>query len=270
MTVPAKKPDSQRQRRLLELGEQIDYQFADPALLNLALSHSSLGNEGLPNYERLEFLGDAILGFLVADSLYLRRPEIVVGELTSRRSLLVSRSPLALVAADLRLGDYILVGRGLSEDALKSPRILADLVESVLGAIYVDGGIQPARRFVQRFILDRFKSAQTDLKPITDPKTRLNQWAQSHGYSTPNYRIIDSHGPDHDPTFKVAVTIGGIRCESAEVKSKQDGEQRAASTAYVRIIEQHRLCLAENGGEDQAEESGEETAEDEISVIWDE
>ena len=97
--VPTKKPDSHREKRLREVCERIGYQFQDVGLLNLALSHSSLGNEGLPNYERLEFLGDAVLGFLVADGLYRRQPEIAVGELTSRRSLMVSRNPLASIAA---------------------------------------------------------------------------------------------------------------------------------------------------------------------------
>ncbi len=258
--MPIKKLDPHREKRLLEVCDRIGYRFEDLRLLNLALSHSSLGNEGLPNYERLEFLGDAVLGFLVADSLYRRRPEIVVGELTSRRSLLVSRSPLATVADDLKLGDYIQVGRGLSEEALQSPRIMADLVEAVLGAIYVDGGVDEARKFVEIFVLERFKSTQAQLKPITDPKTRLNQWAQSQGLGTPLYEIVETYGPDHDPTFKVSVTLDDICCQSEEVKNKQTGEQAAASEAFQQIRERKRM----------AQSAASEVTNDDVQIVWDE
>lgn len=259
--MPIKKPDPQREKRLLEVCERIGYQFKDICLLNLALSHSSLGNEGLPNYERLEFLGDAVLGFLVADSLYGQHPKVVVGELTSRRSLMVSRTPLASIAVDLELGHYIQVGRGLSESVLQSPRIMADLVEAVLGAIYIDGGVEEARKFVQRFVLERFKGGQSHQKTLTDPKTRLNQWAQSHGLSTPHYEIIESYGPDHDPTFKVSVTVSDIVCKSDAVKNKQTGEQAAASRAFQQVS---RLTT-----DTQAEEA-KLSGDDDIQIVWEE
>ena len=129
-----KRLDPQREQRLRKVCEIVGHDFENLAILNRGLSHSSLGNEGLPDYERLEFLGDAVLGFLVAESLYKREPEILEGELTSRRSMMVSRRPLAIVASELDLGSYILVGRGLTDENLRSPRILADLVESVLAA----------------------------------------------------------------------------------------------------------------------------------------
>ena len=228
------EPAAARTQALRQVQKQIGHEFKDADLLDRALSHSSLGNVGLPNYERLEFLGDAILGFLVAESLYKRSPEIPEGELTSRRSLLVSRQPLAVVADDLRLGEYLMVGRGLVEDTLRSKRILADLVEAVLGAIYLDGGTRHARRFVQRFILDRFQEAQADGAVTTDAKTRLNQLAQTRGLSTPRYEIVESTGPDHDPTFLVEVTLNSVRTRSSRVKSKQAGEQEAARLAQER------------------------------------
>jgi ribonuclease-3 len=236
-----KKPDPHREARLRQLCARFDYEFRDLGLLNLALSHSSLGNEGLPNYERLEFLGDSVLGFLVAESLYLRKPEIPEGELTARRSLVVSRAPLAQVAADLRLNDYVLVGRGLSEDARRSRRIMADLTEAVIGAIYLDGGVVVARRFVQTFVLDRFADTQ-EVRSITDAKTRLNQWAQSEGMGTPEYAIVECSGPDHDPTFKVAVSLGELTEVSGAVKNKQAGEQQAAAKAHARLVARERAA----------------------------
>lgn len=259
--VPIKKPDPRREKRLREVCDRIGYQFKDIRLLNLALSHSSLGNEGLPNYERLEFLGDAVLGVLVAEGLYRQQPEIAVGELTSRRSLMVSRSPLASIADDLKLGHYIQVGRGLNEGALQSPRIMADLVEAVLGAIYIDGGVEEARKFVEQFVLERFEGIQTCSKTLTDPKTRLNQWAQSHGLSKPLYEIIESYGPDHDPTFKVSVTISDIVCKSDAVKNKQTGEQAAASRAFLQVSRLARDTQAE-----KADKAGDE----DIPIVWEE
>lgn len=247
---PRTKVDARRAQRLREVCDRIDYGFTNLGILHRALTHSSLGNEGAPDYERLEFLGDAVLGFLVAEELYRRTPEIPEGELTSRRSLMVSRKPLATVAEELGLGSYLLVGRGLTEDNLRSPRILADLVEAVLAAIYLDGGIKAARRFVHRFIVERFRG-QDELHGTTDAKTRLNQWAQSHDLGSPNYQIIEATGPDHDPTFRIAVTLDGVTCKSSEVKSKQVGEQEVAADCLKKLLQ-----AAEQAEEDEEECEG--------------
>ncbi len=262
-----KKPDSHRESRLQEVCDRIGHRFKNIGLLNRALSHSSLGNEGLPNYERLEFLGDAVLGFLVAESLYKRKPEVPEGELTSRRSLMVSRRPLALVADDLELGTYMRVGRGLTDDALNSQRILADLVEAVLAAIYLDGGIRAARRFVQDFVIERFQAEYDEIQTTTDAKTRLNQWAQCHDQGVPNYRIVEVTGPDHDPTFRVSVTLGEITAHSSEVKNKQTGEQEAADAAYEQVI---ALEYSSSDSSRMNNRELEPTEDDEIQIIWDE
>ena len=123
--MSTKKPKAARKKALHQVEQRIRYEFKDLSLLDRALSHSSLGNVGLPNYERLEFLGDAVLGFLVAEDLYHRKPDGPVGELTERRASLVSRQPLAEVATALELSRYMTVGKGLPEDALTSQRILA-------------------------------------------------------------------------------------------------------------------------------------------------
>lgn len=260
-----KKPESHRENRLREVYDRIGHRFKNIGLLNRALSHSSLGNEGLPNYERLEFLGDAVLGFLVAENLYKRKPEIPEGELTSRRSLMVSRRPLAVVADDLELGAYLRVGRGLTDDALQSQRILADLVEAVLGAIYLDGGVRAARRFVQRFVIERFQTERDESQTTTDAKTRLNQWAQCHDLGVPSYKIVESTGPDHDPTFRVCVTLGDVAARSSEVKNKQAGEQEAAAEAYEQVI-----ALAASGDDSTGMSGREPATEDEIQIVWDE
>ncbi|MHC4814294.1 MAG: ribonuclease III [Planctomycetota bacterium] len=230
MAVKKQSPDpvAARKQALRRVQKQIGHQFKDVGLLDRALSHSSLGNVGLPNYERLEFLGDAILGFLVADHLYRRKPEVAVGDLTERRASLVSRQPLAKVATELRLSEYLTVGKGLPQDARRSNRILADLVEAVLAAIYLDGGINAARRFVKRHILQRFQD---------DAKTRLNQLAQSRNLGAPDYQVISASGPDHRPTFRVAVTVGSVTAESPAAKSKLGAEQEAAAQALAMLKE---------------------------------
>ncbi|MCA8957405.1 MAG: ribonuclease III [Planctomycetes bacterium] len=253
-----KKPSAHRLKRLDEVCTHIGHPFRDVGLLDLALSHSSLGNKGLPNYERLEFLGDAVLGFLVAEFLYRCVPEIPEGELTARRSLMVSRQPLAEVGESLGLADYVHAGRGLTDDNLRSPRILADLVEAVLGAVYLDGGIRAARRFVREFIIDRFHRDAARVGNTTDAKTRLNQLAQSHGLGNPIYEILTTVGPDHNPTFTVAVRVGDVQAASEEVKSKQAGEQQAAASAYAQLVAR----LEGDANPDQ------DPGDDDIPLVW--
>jgi ribonuclease-3 len=153
-----------RASELAVLAARIGHEFRDVAHLQRALCHASTGNEKKVNYERLEFLGDAILNFLVAEQLFRHRPEIPVGELTELRARLVARQPLALVAVELQLGAALEGGRGLREQDRSSPRILADLVEAVLGAVYVDGGIDAATLFVQRWILSHL--GRGDAPPV--------------------------------------------------------------------------------------------------------
>ncbi len=233
-SVSPKRINLSREAKLHEVSGIIGHEFRDLGLLHRALSHSSLGNEGLPDYERLEFLGDAVLGFLVAECLYKRKPEVPEGELTSRRSLMVSRRPLAMVAEELNLGTYLLVGRGLTDESIRSPRILADLVEAVLAAVYLDGGIRAARRFVQVFVIERFQLDQEDLRGTTDPKTRLNQWAQAKNLGSrddgPRPRSHVSGGrhprPHHVPFLR----------------SEEQADRRAGGRSRVprRVARHHR------------------------------
>jgi len=231
------EPAAARTQALRQVQKQIGHLFKDTDLLDRALSHSSLGNVGLPNYERLEFLGDAILGFLVAEHLYRRKPENPVGDLTERRAALVSRQPLAKVAETLQLSNYLTVGKGLPQDARRGSRILADLVEAVLAAIYLDGGLNAARRFVRRHILEPFQDQIQSSRPRIDAKTRLNMLAQSENLGTPDYQVVSASGPDHSPMFRVAVTVGNVTAESTAAGSKLGAEQNAAARA-LRLLKE--------------------------------
>ncbi len=228
---PSPEPAAARRRALRQVQKLIGHDFQDSGLLDRALSHSSLGNVGVPNYERLEFLGDAILGFLVAEYLYRHKPEHPVGDLTERRAALVSQRPLAKVAQNLRLSDYMTVGKGLPQEGRRSNRILADLVEAVLAAVYLDGGLNAARRFVKRHILEPFQDQLLVARPRIDAKTRLNQLAQAQNLGNPEYQVVSASGPDHSPSFRVAVKVGGVTAESSAAKSKLGAEQNAAARA---------------------------------------
>ncbi len=236
-TAPDPTDDDARGRELQQLASRLGHRFADIALLERALCHSSTGNEGRDNYERLEFLGDAILGFLVADSLFHTTPEIPEGALTDRRARIVSRAPLAAVANSLQLGRYLVGGRGLQERDRQSPRILADLVEAVVAAIYIDGGIEPARRFVRRHVL----AADNDLPRPTerDAKSRLLHFAQIHEMGQPRYELDDAWGPDHDLRFRVTVIVGEERVADGSGRTKQAAEKQAAARA-LQLLQQRR------------------------------
>ena len=218
-----------RQRALLELAERIGHSFKNLDVLSRALVHSSMGNAGKQSYERLEFLGDAILGFVVADHLFHQKLEIPEGELTDRRSKFVSRQPLAGVARRLQLPRYVETGRGLRDEELDSPRIQADLVEAVLGAIYVDGGIRPARKFVRHHILKPLAELVSDAADQRDPKSRLLHLVQSLGLGQLAYRIVDTEGPDHERVFTVVVAVDATDYATGTARSKRAAEMHAAA-----------------------------------------
>lgn len=234
MTSP-EPPSTARLAELDRIAERIGHRFHDPSLLDRALTHASLGNEGLPSYERLEFLGDAVLGFVVAERLFKRRPEYLEGELTDLRARHVSREPLAAVARELGLPDALSVGRGLRTAELGSARIQADLVEAVLAAIYLDGGLRAARAFVHRHILDG-EASNTDLgRKTRDPKSRLLHLAQRRALGQPRYRLLDTDGPDHARSFRVCVLIAEAEYGTGDARSKQAAEMIAAERAIEKL-----------------------------------
>ncbi len=237
MTPPPNNPPdlTPRQEALSPLQERIRYQFDDIGLLERALCHSSMTNAGKQSYERLEFLGDSILGFVVADYLYHLTPEIPEGRLTDRRAQIVSRPPLAQIAADLSLPSFLEAGRGLQQRDLESPRIHADLVEAVLGAIFLDGGIEAARRFVHEIVLPQAGKLENQQKQERDSKSRILHFAQVNDLGQPTYRITKTEGPDHERIFTVAVVIQDEEIASGRARTKQAAEMEAAELAIATL-----------------------------------
>lgn len=223
--------DTARAQELIALAGRIGHTFTDLTLLQRALCHASMGNEKKGNYERLEFLGDAILNFLVGEHLFHQRPDVPVGHLTELRARLVARPPLAEIGAALRLGDALEGGRGLRDQDRASPRILADLAEAVLAAVYLDGGISAAVAFVQRFVVPRLADVEHHPTPPRDAKSRILHLAQTRGWGQPTYEVRVESGPPHDRTFEVGCVVDGKTVATAAGKTRQEAEKQAAAMA---------------------------------------
>lgn len=218
------------------LEEKLGYEFINPALLENALTHSSYANENkvkrLQNNERLEFLGDSVLGMVVADYLYRAHPDLPEGDLTRTRAALVCEESLAEVAQQLALGSYLKLGRG--EDAgggRTRPSIVADAVEAVLAAVYLDGGIGSVRKIIRRFILDR----ESEKGASRDFKTALQELVQRESGQVLSYRITGSEGPDHAKTFSAEVDLNGAPVGQGQGHSKKMAEQMAAKAAIEKL-----------------------------------
>lgn len=235
MTQPNRASRDARRRLLRSLARELGHEFADLDVLDRALTHASTGNQGKPNYERLEFLGDAFLNFAVADALFRQEPEIPEGRLTETRATLVSRKPLATVARQLRLAHHLDTGRGLRESELESERILADLAEAVLGAIYVDGGVRAARRFVRRFILSNQDQLAVPTDGEVDSKTALLHFCQRHRLGQPHYRLLEASGLQHEQQFRVAAQLPDGRQAEGRGRTKRSAEKDAAATLLHRL-----------------------------------
>ncbi|MCI8869567.1 MAG: ribonuclease III [Lawsonibacter sp.] len=219
------------------LEEKLGYTFQDPGLLENALTHSSCANESrgrLQSNERLEFLGDSILGMVVAEHLYRNHPDLPEGELTRTRAALVCEESLVEAARELGLGDYLKLGRG--EEAgggRRRPSIQADAVEAVLAAVYLDGGIGSARKIIRRFVLSREVAGLTAGR---DYKTALQELVQRESGQVLKYRLTGEAGPDHDKRFFVEVELNGSPVGSGQGRSKKEAEQMAAHAA-IRTLE---------------------------------
>ncbi len=221
---------------MTELERELGYEFQNPALLENALTHSSYANENrgrsLGSNERLEFLGDSVLGMVVADYLYRAHPDLPEGDLTRTRAALVCEGSLVEVAHALGLGNYLKLGRG--EDAgggRARPSIQADAVEAVLAAVYLDGGIGSARKIIRRFILDR----EQEKGASRDYKTALQELVQRESGQVLQYRLTGSSGPDHAKVFSVEVDLNGRSVGRGEGHSKKEAEQNAARAAVAAL-----------------------------------
>ena len=220
------------------LEERLGYQFKDHSLLENALTHSSYANEhrdaGMSSNERLEFLGDSVLGMVVADHLFREHPQMPEGELTRTRAALVCEESLVEVARALELGKYLRLGRG--EDAgggRERPSILADATEAVLAAVYLDGGIAPARRAIRALILGN----EEELSASRDYKTALQELVQRESGRKLVYRLVGEEGPDHAKRFSVEVELNGETVGAGEGRTKKAAEQSAAKAAIAALKE---------------------------------
>lgn len=214
------------------LEEKLGYTFQNRALLENALTHSSCANESrgkLQSNERLEFLGDSILGMVVADHLYRNHPDLPEGVLTRTRAALVCEDSLVVVAEELGLGQYLRLGKGEEAGGGRNrPSIRADAVEAILAAVYLDGGIGSARKIIQKYILSREVAGLT--KP-RDYKTALQELVQRESGQVLAYRLTGEEGPDHNKRFFVEVTLNGKSVGQGSGRSKKEAEQMAAKAA---------------------------------------
>ena len=214
--------------------ERLGYRFNDRALLTTAFTHvSALKSQSRSgSYQRLEFLGDHVLGLVVSDMLYRAFPTADEGELSKRLAELVRKETCADVARALDLIDGIklgTVGAGAGTRLRKS--VLGDICEAVIGAIFIDGGYSAATDFVTRNWAERMRAP---VRPLRDPKTVLQEWAQGKGLPTPVYREVERSGPDHDPQFRVAVDLPGLAAAEGVGGSKRAAEKLAASAMLAR------------------------------------
>ncbi|MEC8068944.1 MAG: ribonuclease III [Actinomycetota bacterium] len=217
------------------LEERLGYHFVEPGLLVHALTHRSWCAEhpGDESNERLEFLGDAVLGVVVTDHLFLAFPDLPEGQLAKARAAVVSSTTLAEVGRELGVGLDLRLGKG--EDASggrEKASILADAVEAVLGAMYLDGGVEPVRRLVLEQLSERIDQA-AERPGDKDYKTRLQEVAAHDGFTPPVYALTES-GPDHHKRFHATVAVGGERLGAGTGTSKKEAEQKAARAAYER------------------------------------
>ncbi|MEE2791879.1 MAG: ribonuclease III [Acidobacteriota bacterium] len=217
----------------------LGYCFSDRGLLEHALTHRSRAHEdvsgGVRDNESLEFLGDAVLGFVISDRLFRECPEWDEGQKSKARSVLVSTSALAMVGAKLGLGEYLLLGRGEEKTGGRQKRsLIADTFEAVVAAIYLDGGIGAAGRFIESCFRDRLEAVRAggiSARLTQDHKSALQEWLQAHDMGLPRYELVATKGPAHSTTFETKVWAGEQAIGCGEGRSKKESEQQAAEAA---------------------------------------
>lgn len=226
--------------------QRIHYQFRDVGLLKAALTHASSADQRRDSNERMEFLGDAVLGLVVCQALYERLPDALEGDMTKIKSAVVSRRTCARVAQNLRLTQGLQLGQGMDNGDHLPRSLAAGTLEAVIAAIYLDGGLEAAQTFILRNLDSELQQAAASQNHFNN-KSQLQQWAQRVMNSTPIYELLDEKGPDHAKCFEVAVSIGGRQFPSAWGPTKKEAEQKAASLALIALGE-----LEEPAAEDSA------------------
>ena len=222
------------------LEERLGYSFRNRALLETALTHSSYANEnrasGIVCNERLEFLGDSVLGVTVADFLYRHFHDMPEGRMTRLRAELVCEQSLHRVALELHLGDYLRLGKGEEHNGgRKRASILSDAVEAVIAAMYLDAGMETAAGFIHRCLLDDVRAIETPT--FTDYKTSLQELVQRHSGQVLSYELVGEEGPDHAKTFRVQVCLNGDPIGRGIGRTKKEAEQAAAANALEALRE---------------------------------
>lgn len=226
---------SENMSKLKELEKETGYTFKDPGNLVLALTHSSYANEkkaaGLKSNERLEFLGDSVLNIVTSDYIYRNYPELHEGEMTRTRAAVVCEASLMRCAERIRLGEYLFLGKGEENTGGRTrSSILSDAFEALIGAIYIDGGISAARRFILRYMEDIYQDIDRQ-NEFRDYKTLFQEIIQKQSDQKIHYRILDESGPDHDKTFTAQVLVGNEPYGEGKGRSKKEAEQNAAKDA---------------------------------------
>lgn len=225
---------SQRVKGRRELEQRIGYSFADQALLECALTHISAlsGKSRMGSYQRLEFLGDHVLGLVISEMLFRAFPKAEEGELSRRLADLVRRETCADVARSFDLGAVVKLGVSeANSGGRRRLAILADVCEALIGAVFIDGGYAAAADLVERMWGER---TRTPSRPARDAKTVLQEWAQSRGLPTPSYRELERTGPHHDPEFRVEVALPHLKSAEGRGRSKRAAEQAAAAELLKR------------------------------------
>jgi ribonuclease-3 len=231
---PSELTANHEQAVLDECQDAIGYRFRRPELLRAALTHTSGANHRAASNERLEFLGDSVLGLVTCEQLYLRFPDYQEGDLTKVKSVVVSRKTCARFSAELGLGDFLFLGKGVHAYGEMPSNILADVFESLVAAIFLDGGWDAAKTFVLRFIQPEVERVARDA--ITaNSKSLLQQVTQREYGGTPRYYLLDEQGPDHDKCFKVAAAVNDHPFPPAWGRTKKEAELKAALNALAEI-----------------------------------
>ncbi|WP_444452880.1 ribonuclease III [Rhodobacter capsulatus] len=213
--------------------DRLGHRFTTPELLVRALTHSSLGSPTRPDNQRLEFLGDRVLGLSMAEALFHADDRASEGQLAPRFNALVRKETCAAVARDIDLGAVLKLGRSeMMSGGRRKEALLGDAMEAVIAAVYLDAGFEVARALVLRLWAGRISAVDHDAR---DPKTALQEWAQARGLPPPRYETLGRDGPDHAPQFRIAVVLASGETEEAKAGSKRNAEQAAAKALLERL-----------------------------------
>jgi ribonuclease-3 len=230
---PSDNPNGDRERAILEACQAaIGYRFQKPELLRAALTHTSGANTRAASNERLEFLGDSVLGLITCEQLFERFPEYQEGDLTKVKSVVVSRKTCARFSQELGLGGFLFLGRGVHTYGEMPSNMLADVFEALVAGIFIDGGWDAAKTFVLRFIRPEIERVAREAISA-NAKSQLQTVTQREFGDTPRYFLLDEQGPDHDKCFKVAAQVSGERFPAAWGRTKKEAELKAAMNALA-------------------------------------